>query len=56
MVAIDKLFCTRWKKTVLWIVGQNFPEAGEIEVGTGTTETVTMAEGVRRERGGHSEL
>lgn len=41
MVAIDRFFGTRWKKSMLCILGPSVPKLGESEGGT-ETETVTM--------------
>lgn len=42
MVAIDRRFGTRWKKSMLCIFGLSVPKFGESKGGT-KTETVTMA-------------
>lgn len=42
MVAIDRLFGTRWKKSMLCIFGLGMPKFGDSKSGT-KTETVTMA-------------
>lgn len=42
MVAIDRFFGTRWKKSMLCIFGPSVPKLGGSEGGT-KTETVTMA-------------